>query len=537
MYPVTADVQNLFINNYRQTAEIRFCGINENLTITQEDIRVGGFSIDRYCTSNERIELGSAIAAELTLELDNSDGRFNDIKFEGAELFVRVGIKKWDARAWEKAAVQYIPCGYFTVDEPPRKLTSISISALDRMVLFDKDVNWELFKFPITAEALLAQVCSVCNVMLSMDTSALINHDYVILSCPAEEKITYRQIIQWIAEITASCAFIDWEGKLRLSWYKDTAVQITPSMRYSSDLHEDVITISGVQITDAESNIYLAGDDGYAFHIEQNGLIQNNYQEIAEAVYSVVGGFSYRPYECTCKPMPYIYPLDVIAYTDNKGSVFNTIVTNVNYTLNANTVLQGRGETKQVNSYAAANPLTKNESIIINSIKKAVNETLNSSLQTILGLNELITNSMGLYTTSIKNPDGSITYYMHDCPSLEQSTTIYTMVSGGFAYTNSGWNGGNPIWQYGFTKDGNAIYNKVCAYGIEVSNPNSKYHAKISPEAFETWFGEMRTATFNGEESQVDKLNIKTYSDCGKIRIAPHTENGVVTGANIIFLD
>lgn len=471
------------------------------------------------------------------MNLDNSDGRFDNIKFEGAELFVRIGVKKWDAREWEKATMHYIPCGYFTVDEPPRKLSSISLLALDRMVLFDKEVNPELFSFPMSVEALLLQTCFICNVSCATDLSVLVNHDYIIPACPAEDGLTYRRIIQWIAEITATCAYIDWEGNLRLSWYNKTDMKITRDTRYSSNVYEDSVTISGVQVMDAESNIYLAGDDGYAFNIEQNGLIQSDYQAVAEAIYGVVGGFSYRPYECACKPMPFVYPLDMVSFTDNSGAAFDTIVTNVNYTINANSVLQGSGETNQANSYASANPLTKRESAIINSIKNIINETLNSNIQKVLGFNELIANSMGLYYTPVKNADGSTSYYMHDCPELEQSTTIYTMVAGGFAYTNSGWNNGNPVWQYGFGKDGNAIFRNVCAYGIEVSDPNSKYHAKINPGAFETWFGQMKTATFNGEESMVDKLKINSYCEVGNIRIAPHIENGKAAGANIIFCD
>lgn len=60
--------------------------------------------------------------------------------FEGAEVFVKIGIKKWDAHRWENAVIHWIPCGYFTIDEPPRALSTITISALDRMILFDKTV-------------------------------------------------------------------------------------------------------------------------------------------------------------------------------------------------------------------------------------------------------------------------------------------------------------------------------------------------------------------------------------------------------------
>ena len=102
--------------------------------------------------SGNRIEIGSVIASELTLVLDNSDGKYDDVVFEGAELFVRVGVKKWDAKTWENADFHFVPFGYFTVDETPRKLRSITLSALDRMMLFDKKVDNSLLSFPMTVD-------------------------------------------------------------------------------------------------------------------------------------------------------------------------------------------------------------------------------------------------------------------------------------------------------------------------------------------------------------------------------------------------
>ena len=93
-YPITAEALDLFTNSYRQVVEISFNGVNENIKLSEQDISLGGFSVNRYCVSGNKIEIGSAIAAELSLSLDNSDGRFDEVFFEGAELYVRVGSKK-----------------------------------------------------------------------------------------------------------------------------------------------------------------------------------------------------------------------------------------------------------------------------------------------------------------------------------------------------------------------------------------------------------------------------------------------------------
>ena len=476
MFPVTNEALGLFSKNYRQTVEITFHGLDDDFKITEKDIMLGGLIVDRYSVSGKKIELGSACASELALTLDNRDGRFKGVKFEGAELFVRVGIKKYDARRWENATTQYVDLGYFTIDEPARALQTISLSALDRMVQFDKPVDWSNFAFPMTVKDILAQTCRLCNVPLGVDITGKPNWDYVIQSSPTDET-TYREIIQWVAELTATCAFIDWEGKLSLSWYEPSTVRISPSERYFSDMLENDVVIGGVEVVDEDSHTFLAGDDTYVFRIEGNSLIQHDHEAVCAAIYGAVGGFTYRPYECITKPMPYLFPMDMVEYVDKDGVSHNTIVTNTTFTLNGNTVVMGQGETEASSGYAAANPLTKRESLII---KKA----LNNSIQSVLALNDLISNSLGVYSTRTTGDDGSTKYYMHDRPRIEDSNTIYTMTADGFAYTNDGWNDGNPVWRYGMDKNGNAIFNQVCAYGLKVSNPNSSHEVEITPESF-----------------------------------------------------
>lgn len=487
-YPITQEVLDLFTTQHRQIVDITFKGVAETKTLTEKDVIQGGLSIDRYCVSGSRIEIGSAVAAELSLTLDNTDGKFNDTAFEGAELFINVGTKKWEARKWEKAVEHFIPMGYFTVDNSPRKLSNITLSALDRMVYFDKDVEPEKLSFPMTVGNLLEQICNICNVELATDILTLINQDYVINEYPQGNDLIYRQLLMWIAEITGTCAYIDWEGKLRLEWYKtESSARIDASMRFSSDLLENALTISGVRIKVSDEENVLCGDESYALLIEGNSLIQHDSETLAQSIYSKVGGFTYTPYECIAKPFVNLYPLDSIVFVDKDGVEVPTVVTNTTFLINGNIGISAKGETATNDGYASANPLTKQEAFIIEKVKKEANKNLSENVQSILSFNELISNALGIYATVVTDKSGGKQYYMHDSPNLEDSNTIYTLNTGGFAYTNSGWNNGNPVWQYGFDKNGNAIYKKVCAYGMEVSNPNGSYSATISPDAFKIW--------------------------------------------------
>ncbi len=465
-YPIAQDVLDLFKNQLRQVADIQMYGTTETITLTEKDIRQGGLTIERYSLSGSRIEIGSAVAAELALTLDNNDGKFDDTVFEGAELFVRIGIKKWEARRWENATVHYIPMGYFTVDNTPRKLSSISLSALDRMVLFDKECKPGSINFPITIDRLLVNICTKCGVTLATNSTTLTNSQYIVKNYPDSDTLTYRQILMWIAEITGTCAYIDWNGQLRLEWYGDeSSATLSPDMRYSSDLNDKTITITGVKIKVSDEEVYLQGTEDYAFNIESNGLLQENVAAVATSLYEKLGGFSYTPYSCIAKPLVHLYPLDRVKFIDKKGNEVSSIVTNATFTINSNLALAGQGETETTNGYAKANPLTKQESAIINAVKKDLGKELASKEQILIGLNESIINSLGLYFSEEVLEDGSTVYYYHDQTTKEQSSIVYTFRAGGFAWTDK-WNGDETVWQNGIDREGNAVLNILSAFQI-----------------------------------------------------------------------
>lgn len=370
MVNVSQDIIKSFNEGNKQTALIEVTAGSKTFTITDADIIQGGLKIDRYCVTNSKIEVGSAVASELSLKLRNYDGKFNDVSFEGAVLNVKIGIKL--SSVLEGAAlgkgilgrmilgsassdqdVAYVPCGLFIVDTPPRKLSTISISALDYMVLFDREVNASALSFPIHVDALIQKICSICNVTLATDVSVLPNHYFSIGGLPdTNQKLTYRQLLQWCAQLTGTCAFMDGSGRLVLKWYEQTGVTITASERYASDMLENDITITGFTCDDGKGNTYLSGTADYTLDLSDCGFLTNAYEGVLKELQAARGGFAYRPYSATIKSAPYLFPLDMIRYKDKDGVVHDTIVTNVTLALNCNTAISGAGETITSSSYA-----------------------------------------------------------------------------------------------------------------------------------------------------------------------------------------
>lgn len=465
MYKVSQEVKNLFNKNYIQVADITVNGVNESFSVAENEIVQGSLSIDRYSVSNSKIEVGSAVAAELTLKLKNDDGKYDNTVFEGAEVFVKIGIKKWDAHRWENAVIHWIPCGYFTIDEPPRALSTITISALDRMILFDKTVDISKLSFPMTVADLLNKICTICGVALATDITRLPNKDYQITAYPEGQDLTYRTLLQWCAALTGTCAFMNYDGNLELKWYEQTDLTISPSERYNSDMQENDVAITGIYFKDAANTEYIAGTDDYCLDLSSNGLLQDNVQVVLDTLYVSLKGFSYRPYTATIKSAPYIYPMDMIHYEDAKGEVHDTIITNVTFGMNLSTSIAGKGETTQKQKYSQGGGLTKQQATILEKLRENLDKAMTAKEQAQLELNRLLSNSLGLNIVTIPQDDGTQVYYFCDGETLESSNIIYTFKANGFAWTKS-WNDGNPVWKYGFSKDGNAIYNMLAAYKI-----------------------------------------------------------------------
>lgn len=465
MYKVSQEVKNLFNKNYIQVADITVNGVNESFSVAENEIVQGSLSIDRYSVSNSKIEVGSAVAAELTLKLKNDDGKYDNTVFEGAEVFVKIGIKKWDAHRWENAVIHWIPCGYFTIDEPPRALSTITISALDRMILFDKTVDISKLSFPMTVADLLNKICTICGVTLATDITRLPNKDYQITAYPEGQDLTYRTLLQWCAALTGTCAFMNYDGNLELKWYEQTDLTISPSERYNSDMQENDVAITGIYFKDAANTEYIAGTDDYCLDLSSNSLLQDNVQVVLDTLYVSLKGFSYRPYTATIKSAPYIYPMDMIHYEDAKGEVHDTIITNVTFGMNLSTSIAGKGETTQKQKYSQGGGLTKQQATILEKLRENLDKAMTAKEQAQLELNRLLSNSLGLNIVTIPQDDGTQVYYFCDGETLESSNIIYTFKANGFAWTKS-WNDGNPVWKYGFSKDGNAIYNMLAAYKI-----------------------------------------------------------------------
>lgn len=437
MYPITAELANLFANQ-RQVVRLTFDSVANNIVLTEENIKSGGLVIDRTCVSGDTIEFGSVIASELGVEINNASGQYNSVTFEGAECFVEVGTKDWSD---EQTQVQYIPMGYFTVDGSPRKLDTISFKALDRMVKFDRPVDFTQLSFPMTVSALLSSICTICGVTLNTGYQSLwVNKTRNILTAPEGDNLTYRQLLSWICEIMGVCAYMSPAGTLDMHWYgqaQSSTPSIPASVRYNSDIEENTITLTGVRVIN-DDTVYLAGTDSYALTIEGNALLQSGYQTVANNIYNARGGLTYTPFTATVKSMPHIYPLDTINFV--KGEItIPSIITNMNFAMNNSTVLEGRGKSQIENNYAELNPMTTQQTVVLEKLHSKTVQEFKAADGELLST---IANSESKYDESTS--PGTITLRGYGAPAdagypaADHNGAYYLDEMTGFVYLSDG---------------------------------------------------------------------------------------------------
>lgn len=311
--------------------------------LTNNRIIQGSFAINSYVITGESITFGSCVASELTFTLNNYDGAYDDDDFIGKEIYVEIGVAVGNT-------YEYVPFGYYIVDEATVNRTTVSIVALDRMTLFDVPVNSSALTFPCTTAQLLTAICSTCNVTLATTASSITNASLTLIGALPEQTKTYRDLLKWICEISGTNAYMNRNGSLVLAWFPSTSSITAPTLNESTRTQSSIDTtdfaITGVTII-ADNAKTSAGTTVRPIIIQDNPLIlPADYQTVVNNLNTKVNGFTYHPFTAVNLPTPVYDVMDVVVFS--KDSVnYNVFITEITFKLNGNTALACGGD-KQV---------------------------------------------------------------------------------------------------------------------------------------------------------------------------------------------
>lgn len=545
MYPITSAGLAALREDVVQSVNI-LCTPTKGtaFNITDKDI-IGAVTVDWSSVTGSKLDLGSACMSELSFTLENTDGAFDDKVFEGAQLYVTTSFSTG-------STTETVPIGYYTVDSPPRKLRSIKITAYDRMAKFNRAYDTELV-YPATLYQIVADACTKCGVSQKLPTNTL-HRGVSIPKRPEADNLTYRQVLVWAAELMGVSLYIDYDGKLTGGWYATNAKHtvIKASDRFTSgntNFAENNIVFSGVRIAGNDENKteYLAGTKDYAFNIEGNLLAQSdmNLSTLATELKTARCSLTYTPMSCTTHSFPHLRPLDVMSFETAQGTK-KVVLTNVKWqSQNRCTKLEGKGETATQSGYATMGAFTPKQQAILEQTRAQQAAQINDYEQATLALNETIANSMGLYVTRKADSNGAVITYYHDKPTLEGSNTIYCRNAGGYAWTNNGWNNGSPNWEYGVSKDGDAVIRSIAANKISasyittdiLSSPTGKFSFNLDTGHIEASDINITGGDINldGGQLSIENSGFKTDLSSGYLQMY-YTTN-MQTGANYEYFD
>lgn len=545
MYPITSAGLAALREDVVQSVNI-LCTPTKGtaFNITDKDI-IGAVTVDWSSVTGSKLDLGSACMSELSFTLENTDGAFDDKVFEGAQLYVTTSFSTG-------STTETVPIGYYTVDSPPRKLRSIKITAYDRMAKFNRAYDTEL-AYPATLYQIVADACTKCGVSQKLPTNTL-HRGVSIPKRPEADNLTYRQVLVWAAELMGVSLYIDYDGKLTGGWYATNAKHtvIKASDRFTSgntDFAENSIVFSGVRIVGNDENKteYLAGTKDYAFNIEGNLLAQSdmNLSTLATELKTARCSLTYTPMSCTTHSFPHLRPLDIMKFETAQGTK-KVVLTNVKWqSQNRCTKLEGKGETATQSGYATMGAFTPKQRAVLEQTRAQQAAQINDYEQATLALNETIANSMGLYVTRKADSNGAVITYYHDKPTLEGSNTIYCRNAGGYAWTNNGWNNGSPNWEYGVSKDGDAVIRSIAANKISasyittdiLSSPTGKFSFDLDTGHIEASDINITGGNINldGGQLSIENSGFKTDLSSGYLQMY-YTTN-MQTGANYEYFD
>lgn len=478
--------------------------------LTGDDIVSCDF--DQQVSSDSSFDIGTAIIGQMTITLNNHDGRFDACDFTKAQFVVWVGKQLSKGTEW-------IQRGVYTANQPDSYNGTIAISALDNMSKFEKPFRTFLASVGAlqganaSVRTLLTDMCRHCGVTWAdggdkaFDTK--FEYGYV------DSNATCRQALAYACQALCVNASITNDGRLRTVWYDSAPFEAESDLDggefdaakpyatgvskdggnftdYSSGasadggtfftnkgvhrlyafsnitVNTDDVVITGVRVTERSVTVgskttnggtYTVGAEGYVLDVSNNPLIIPGIgKSVADRIGAKVIGLRFRPFSGKHICVPSLEAGDCAYVIDRKQNAYKTYVTRVKYAVNG-------GMTVSCGAKSASRNSADNAGASTSAVVKARNE-LHQELgirdETIKNLGESLANASGLYHTEAKQPDGSTVYYLHDKPTTGQSQIIYKVTASGIGISTDA----GKTYATGLSADGNAVLNRIYAIGI-----------------------------------------------------------------------
>lgn len=436
------------------------------LNLTSADLWQNGLSFEDSVSSDSSFDIGSAIVNVLDLSINNFNGEYSGYDFEGAEVVTYVGLEL-DNETTEKIRI----CTMTVVEQPEDETVTIDLTCEDNMRKFDRNYSDSKLKYPATRGQIIRDACEICGVTLQ--TTSFDRDDYIVQIRPDDEALTFRQVLQWVAQIGCQWLRCDEYGRLCVKWYdteKTDAQEIDTTYSFTPQ-HTDVV-ITGIQVTEysdssnEEPESYMIGTQGYVLAISDNKLIRKgDGQTIASMIAEKCVGMIFRPFESQCPTDVALEAGDTITIEDRNGNLYNTYLTTT-------TLQPGSGQKIACNAKSAAKNSTVRYGQLTQAYveaRKLVKKEQTARERAIQKLEESLSIGSGLFATYVKQEDGSTISYFHDKAKLEDSKNVIKITAEAIGVSNDG----GKTYPFGFQLTGTMIAKLLYAEGINADFINA----------------------------------------------------------------
>lgn len=512
------------------------------LNLTSANLWANGFSFEDSVSGDSSFDIGSAIINVLNLSINNFDGEYSNYDFEGAEVICYVGLQIEDedtSELLDSAGEQILDstgdtiivhkntviektriCTATVVEQPEDETVTIDLTCEDNMRKFDRNYSDSKLKYPATRGQIVRDACEVCGVTLQ--TTSFDRDDYIVQNRPNDEALTFRQVLQWVAQIGCQWMRCDEYGRLCIGWYisineeeliiddlgvlktqDDSNISLELSSAngilsanngtflendgilrlfatdekgnvseikttYGFTPHHTDVVITGVKVTEySESSsdnpqTYMVGTEGYVLGISGNKLIRvGDGQTIASIISEKCVGMRFRPFESECPTDVALEAGDSLIIVDRNGKIYTSLLTTT-------TLKPGSGQKIACNAKSAAKNSSTQYSQATQAFVTARNMVKQEKTEREKALEEFgkrIDSATGVYTTVEPQENGSKIFYLHDKPTLAESQAIWKMTSEAWGVSTDG----GQTWNGGMTVDGDTIVRILNAVGVNAT--------------------------------------------------------------------
>ena len=413
------------------------------------------------CAESSSFPVGITVCKTLTLSINNDQEQWKKYNFYNAKIHAYLKVN---------SLAEKIDKGIYTVTAPEQYSDIITITALDDMYKANKAYTSGL-KLPQSLINLVRDACETIGIGMNLTMS---HGDIIIRSIP--DNMTFRQLFGYAAMVESANARIDYSGNLQfVKWdFEKTNIPELKGYGNPPTLSSDDIVITGIKVTNGQSNddtdtdySGMYGKEGYVLELENELIDADQLQTVANIIGEQIVGARFRNLDGDLIYNPLVEFGDMVHTYDRLGNKYLTPLTDVSGNVGGLTTVKTQADDPIRGSSDYYSEGTK----AIVAARQMVKKETSAREEAVKQLEQKIsdTNASGMFCTDVRQEDGSTIRYLHDKPTLKESSNVIKVTSEAIGISNDG----GKTYPYGITLDGETITRLLYAEGINADYINA----------------------------------------------------------------